>query len=153
MTRFVWSKEYELGIDVIDHQHQRIVDYINRVYDCLESGSSNVSEKEILLNLVDYTFSHVAFEEAMLEEIDYSEIAVHRLSHQSFSRVINDLKERVEQGEKVGKELANFLQNWLIAHIMVEDAKYVDEVNSSLAYGDPLAEPGQTRQAHWKDIQ
>ncbi|MGY8776190.1 hypothetical protein [uncultured Spongiibacter sp.] len=32
MSRFVWSPEYELGIEVIDHQHQRIIEYINQIY-------------------------------------------------------------------------------------------------------------------------
>ncbi len=132
MTHFVWSSEYELGIDVIDLQHQRIVDYINRIYTIVDAGSDDAELSEILTHLVDYTFSHLAFEEAMLEEIGYGDFHAHQLGHRAFSQLIEKLQQRADNGENVGRELATFLQDWLITHIMVEDAKYVDAVSASL---------------------
>ena len=69
MSRFVWSPEYELGIEVIDHQHQRIIEYINQIYDARRRAAAQDSLAAILPNLVDYTLSHFAFEEALLEEV------------------------------------------------------------------------------------
>ena len=137
MPHFIWSKEYELGIQVIDHQHHRIIDYINRVYDVLDSVSGEVVLDEILNDLVDYTFSHLAFEEAMLEEIGYEDFHAHQLTHSTFTRLINQLQKRAQQGEAIGAELAAFLQDWLISHIMAEDAKYVEAVRSTVLFNEP----------------
>lgn len=133
MPHFVWSSEYELGISVIDSQHRRIIDYINQVYATMEREQNPKVINRILTDLVDYTFSHLAFEEAMLEEIGYSEYHAHKLTHRTFGKLIDNLRQRAEQGEAVGVELAAFLNNWLISHIMVEDAQYVDAVKVHLA--------------------
>lgn len=143
MSHFVWSSEYDLGIEVIDQQHKRIIDYINRVYEALDGESSQQEINAILKYLVDYTFSHLAFEEAMLEEVGYQDFAAHQLTHKTFSQLINHLQRRAQQGEAVGSELATFLQDWLIAHIMVEDAKYVEAVRATLLSNDTA------RHRHW----
>ena len=132
MAHFVWSSEYELGISVIDSQHKRIIDYINRIDDVLNDHTSQEEMNDILTNLVDYTFSHLAFEEAMLEEIGYEDFHGHQLTHKTFTRLIENLRQRAVAGEAVAAELAAFLRNWLITHIMAEDARYVDAVNEYL---------------------
>ena len=132
MPHFVWTSEYELGISVIDSQHKRIIDYINRIDDILTEHTSQSEMKDILTHLVDYTFSHLAFEEAMLEEIGYQDFDAHQLTHKTFTKLIENLRQRALQGEPVGAELAAFLKNWLITHIMSEDARYVDAVNAYL---------------------
>ncbi|WP_172838733.1 hypothetical protein [Solemya velesiana gill symbiont] len=32
---FEWDDAYNMGVDVIDHQHRRIVDYINTLYQAI----------------------------------------------------------------------------------------------------------------------
>ena len=132
MPHFVWSSEYELGISVIDSQHKRIIEYINRVYDALDNEPNSEMISDVLTHLVDYTFSHLAFEEAMLEEVGYQDFDAHQLTHKTFSKLIDNLKKRAAQGEAVGAELAAFLNDWLISHIMSEDAKYVPAVKAHL---------------------
>ncbi|MBA55144.1 MAG: hypothetical protein CMK89_11880 [Pseudomonadales bacterium] len=132
MPHFVWSSEYELGIPVIDAQHKRIIEYINRIDDVLSNDTSQEAMNAILTNLVDYTFSHLAFEEAMLEEIGYEDFHGHQLTHKTFTRLIENLCHRARQGEPVAAELAAFLRNWLLTHIMSEDARYVEAVHEYL---------------------
>lgn len=132
MTNLVWSKEYELGIDVIDRQHQRIVHYINQVYDAAQNGAETQQLQVVLHNLVDYTFSHFAFEESLLEESAYTDLQAHKLTHENFSQLIDTLKQRFDQGEAVASELASLLQDWLINHIMNEDVAYVQQVKQTL---------------------
>lgn len=138
MPRFIWSAEYELGIDVIDQQHQRIVDSINRIYDLPAAARQFETIKSLLSDLVDYTLSHFAFEEAMLEEVDYPDFQEHQLSHQHFSQLIHAMKRRCDAGEQVAVELAEFLQHWLIAHIMADDAAYAGLVKQRLLGVDPV---------------
>lgn len=134
MARFDWSSKYELGVEVIDHQHQRIVHYINQLYAVPPSQQDKEAVYEVLNNLVDYTLSHFVFEEALLEEVDYSELAQHQQLHQNFSHLIDDIRGRFERGEAVSNQLAGLLQDWLISHIMTEDRKYVPLVQQQLLH-------------------
>ncbi|MFA7552773.1 MAG: bacteriohemerythrin [Spongiibacteraceae bacterium] len=140
MTCFIWSEEFELGIDIIDHQHQRIVAYINQTYAISSSNHSALGStdvKTILASLVDYTLSHFAFEEALMEEAEYPDLSEHQLAHHQFSELIENFKLRFEQGEDVSQQLARVLQHWLIQHIMTEDKCYAELVKQKLLGIEP----------------
>ena len=132
MQRIEWSDEYELGIDVIDAQHQRIVDYINRLVD-LGDNADRRKIAEILDNLIDYTFSHFAFEESLMEEAGYEFIYVHQNTHEAFTRRLQELYERFKNGEDVGLELGEMLQTWLFDHILSDDRSYATQVRTRFA--------------------
>ena len=132
MPKLLWSPEYELGLEVIDNQHQRIVNYINDIYDLADNAESQDQLKQVLNNLVDYTLSHFAFEESLMEEALYADLQEHQLVHQNFSHLIEGLQQRFNQGEAIAHELATLLQEWLIKHIMTEDVAYVGIVKENL---------------------
>jgi hemerythrin len=134
--KIIWSKEYELGIRVIDAQHQRIVEYINEIY-VLSERDARADVSEVLQSLVDYTFSHLAFEEAMLEDVDYSDLVEHQIAHRTFGKQVETLQKRFKQGEDVAIELAEFLRNWLLEHILTEDAAYCEIVKTKLLKIEP----------------
>ena len=51
-----WVPEYNTGIDVIDDQHRRILDYINEIVE-ISDGTDRARVKQILDNIIDYTQS------------------------------------------------------------------------------------------------
>lgn len=51
-----WVPEYNTGIDVIDDQHRRILDYINEI-DAIDVNTDRERVKQILENIIDYTHS------------------------------------------------------------------------------------------------
>lgn len=126
----IWSSQYELGIEVIDNQHKRIVEYINQIHELSHSNSGDVSE--VLHNLVDYTYSHFAFEEALMEEAGYPALTEHQFTHRTFIKQIETLKQRFNQGEQVAQELAAMLQHWLLNHIQEDDSSYSSLVKSNI---------------------
>jgi hemerythrin len=130
--KIVWSSRYELGIEVIDNQHKRIVEYINLIHDLSESDTSKGTLDEVLHSLVDYTYSHFAFEEALMEEAGYPDIAEHQLTHQTFSRQIETLRQRFDQGEQVASDLAQMLQHWLLNHILADDTSYSRSIKENI---------------------
>lgn len=150
MPRFVWSSDYDIGIKVIDQQHQRIVDYINQVYAApkpdntsAEPSTARAALKEVLTNLVDYTYSHFAFEEAMLEEVEYTDLQEHQLTHQNFRSVVEQMRARCDGGDDVSNELAELLQKWLIQHILTDDRRYAAVIKQR------LPETPSERQLNW----
>ncbi len=127
-----WSEQYEIGIPVIDRQHQRIVDYINQLES--ENQQSPDPEKitEILNLLMDYTLSHFEFEEALMEEARYEELEEHQLSHKTFTGQIELLHQRFTNGENIAELLGQVLLEWLLQHIREDDASYAPAVRKHI---------------------
>lgn len=131
MTPIAWTAELETGIAVIDGQHRRIVDYINELQSISGSAAPEVLDR-VLNDLVDYTYSHFAFEEALMEEAGYDSLPIHRKTHEAFCERIASLKLRASAGEAVTEELVALLRNWLIRHIMNDDRSYAGLIREKL---------------------
>lgn len=126
--RIHWSPDYELGIAVIDAQHQRIVDYINTLDRLSGQPDARLGVARVLYDLIDYTESHFSFEEALMADAGFPERDQHHLGHRRFTRQIEALQRRHEEGEDVAELLLALLERWLVQHILVEDARYAEKV-------------------------
>ena len=122
-----WNPSLDTGIDIIDSQHRRIVDYINQLHDAQEKGDRD-QVGDVIEELVDYTISHFAFEESLMENAGYPYLAPHQKVHALFVRKVEKFVERFGAGEEVTEELLGMLQKWLINHIKNEDGDYVESV-------------------------
>ncbi|RLA46387.1 MAG: bacteriohemerythrin [Gammaproteobacteria bacterium] len=133
MSRICWTEDLNTNIKAIDEQHKRIVDYINQLHDMVEAGETDQGNiARLLRQLVEYTVSHFSFEESLMENAGYTSIVPHKRIHQHFVDGVSRLSDRHNNGEDVAKELLRTLKNWLVNHIKVEDAKYVDAVATSM---------------------
>ncbi|MFO7278333.1 MAG: bacteriohemerythrin [Pseudomonadota bacterium] len=141
VTRLVWTDDLNTGIDVIDGQHRRIVDYINQIHEArLRRDSRLVAE--VIEAAVDYTLSHFGFEEALMEEVGYPFARAHTKVHQLFTRRVADLQLRFRAGEDVAEELHSLLAKWLFTHIRNDDADYVSAVKSRIQHGNEARHRG-----------
>lgn len=123
MSYIQWSNELSTGIAVIDSQHKRIIHYINQLEDARALNEPGLVS-EVLVNLTDYTLSHFAFEESLMEDAGYVAAAIHTKTHDSFRDKINSYNERHNAGENVTGELSKLLNVWLIEHIANDDSSY-----------------------------
>lgn len=131
MAYLSWSDDLNTGIAVIDGQHRRIVDMINELYAAQQQGARE-GVGQVIEELVDYTNSHFAFEEAMLEEAGYVFTKAHKRVHELFIRRVEDYRARFRQGEDIGDELRSLLGRWLFGHIRNDDQNYVAAVTENL---------------------
>lgn len=142
MAKIEWTSELEIGISVIDNQHHRIVDYINQLY-----GIKGYDNREVVLlvinNLVDYTYSHFAFEETLLEEVGYPALDIHKVTHQAFCDKLDQLHKDFIAGNDVAQTLSDFLTVWLLEHINHDDVSYSALVKEKL----PIVESKDN--GHW----
>lgn len=127
--RITWSPEYELGIAVIDRQHQRIVELINTLDQLLDDPDAHLGVSRVLYDLVDYTESHFGFEEDLLQAAGFAGVDEHHGAHQNFARQISVMQRRHEAGEDVAGLLLALLERWLVQHILAEDAGYAARVS------------------------
>lgn len=136
MAHLKWTSDLNTGIEVIDNQHRRIVDYINALYDA--SLTQNRDEiAQVLEQLVEYTLSHFAFEEEMQADAGYPFVKAHQKVHQLFVRRVSEFKQRFERGEDITEPLLSLLRTWLINHIRRDDADYVDLVKKNVLKIEP----------------
>jgi hemerythrin len=131
VAHLVWTPDLNTGIDVIDSQHQRIVEYINQVHDA-RMARGKVRVGEIVDTLVQYTVSHFEFEEALMQDAGYKYTRPHKKVHELFVRRVADFQQRIRAGEDVAEDLLDLLHRWLFSHIRNEDAAYATAVKGNM---------------------
>ena len=131
VNKMKWVPEYNTGIDVIDDQHKRILDYINEI-NSMVGNTDHEKIKNILNHIIDYTQSHFTFEESLQEEADYKYRVPHKRVHDLFIKRIESYRDRFEMGQAIESELHEVLSKWLINHIQHDDADYVGAVKENM---------------------
>lgn len=123
MSYWFWDASLSVGIDVIDGQHRRIVDYINEL-DVARTNDDQEKITQVLEGLVDYTRTHFAFEEDMMQQAGYPLSASHKRVHDTFVTHIERYVAQHESGKDVSRKLMSELQIWLTNHIRNDDRDY-----------------------------
>ena len=123
-----WVPDYNTGIDVIDDQHKRILDYINEI----DANTERARIKQILDNIIDYTQSHFTFEESLQEEAGYKYRVPHKRVHDLFIKKSESQRDRFDLGQSIESELHEVLSKWLINHIPHDDVDYVGAVKENM---------------------
>ncbi len=135
MAHIEWNSSLDTGIEVIDNQHRRIVEYINKLDDTRAKHDMDEVGK-VLDELVDYTMSHFTFEESLMEESGYPFINAHKKVHQLFAKRVGEYLQRFKMGEDITEELLNTLRAWLINHIKNDDNDYAEIVRDKMHLGE-----------------
>lgn len=131
MAHLLWKKSYDTGIHEIDIQHQELLNYVNQLDDA-RSRKSRTEVKNVIEGMADYTISHFAFEEALMEQANYPYVGPHRHVHKTLIDRVNGFTERFENGEDISEEFHALLRRWLINHIQRDDAAYIKPVRAHL---------------------
>ena len=123
-----WRDAMTTGVAGLDNDHKRLIVLINIVEVAL-TESSTEAISNALTELLEYVAAHFAREEAVFTAINYPGIVAHKKLHQDLTAKARllDAKFRSsktdEERRKVGSVLNNFLQDWLVNHILKEDLK------------------------------
>ncbi len=121
-----WSKKYELGITLIDKQHQKWFQFINKLFVALIEKYDAAETSAILQELLNYTEYHFGFEERYFEEFGYENKEKHEEKHREFIETLKKVTEDYLSSEVVIFKLILYLMEWVQQHVLVEDRKYRD---------------------------
>lgn len=125
------QKQYGLDIPLIDEQHKRLVEIINKLFNSLLNGNLNNEIPEILKELIDYTHYHFKAEEDFFHIYYYPKTQYHEAEHNTFLIKMQEMQEKAKQNiNVVSFELMQYLKDWLLNHILVSDKKYVPFLKS-----------------------
>ena len=125
-TQFVWQEEFNIGVDIIDKEHQRLFKIINKLFAFKKEGkNSEFACQEGIKFFKGHAVKHFADEEAYMTSIHYEGLAQHRQIHKGFrENTLPALEQELEQTEYSQEAMEHFLgvcAGWLIGHTLTED--------------------------------
>ena len=124
---FPWNHNFETGIELIDTQHKRLVELLNKLVNHLGSQSDSGGLGEIFDELKAYTVVHFQCEEVIwhneLGDAEWEES--HRHTHTHFVDQIQRLQaeQHLRPLEQVIQDIVGFLTHWLAMHIIESDKR------------------------------
>ncbi|MGK5083529.1 bacteriohemerythrin [Bdellovibrionota bacterium FG-1] len=125
MALFEWSSRFTLGIQSIDDEHKKLVEYINQLHDGMMQGKGANVTGPILDGLVNYTVKHFKHEEELFATHAYPDTAAHKEEHKKLVAQVAEFQTKFKAGTAtISTEIMTFLKNWLTNHILGTDKKY-----------------------------
>ena len=122
MALLTFDKSYSVGAQLVDEQHTGLFDALDELHLALLKGKTNAVVGSLMQDLLAYTRSLFAAEEAMLAKGQYPGLAEHQLQHRKLITQVAEYAERYKRGEAaLSPPLINFLRDWLTRHIRRED--------------------------------
>ena len=125
-TSFTWQSDYEIGIEEIDREHKAIIDSYEKLYQYMKSGRGHEYYNEMIDFLEKYVNDHFAHEEAFQASIGYDKRSEHARYHLAFKEQIGNMINTHKEREVTNLDLIKFnlfIKDWLLHHILLEDAK------------------------------
>lgn len=125
-TQFVWREEFNIGVDTIDKEHQRLFKIINKLFAFQEEDkNSQWACQEGVKFFKGHAMKHFADEEAYMTSINFEGFEQHRLVHKEFrENTLPALEQELEQTGYALDAVNHFLgvcAGWLIGHTLTED--------------------------------
>jgi len=132
MQKIEWNSSFNIGIEEIDTDHQRFVALSNDFYDAILSNASSEELMRFLETIEQYAAEHFTREEALMLQYSFSELEAHKRSHQSFKNIIHNFKHTyIQNSDKEQlKELHEEIVSWILEHIVEEDIKLAQLIQS-----------------------
>ena len=126
MAKVQWTPALETGIPFVDADHRVLVGLLNQADENIAQFEETATLGSVLNALNDYTIYHFAREETMLMACGYSGLDDHRNTHARISGQVAEIfrKFRQNPASVEGKEVRDFLQQWLVEHILTHDFAY-----------------------------
>ncbi|MFZ5981389.1 MAG: bacteriohemerythrin [Candidatus Zixiibacteriota bacterium] len=124
MSLINWDENFSIHNEKIDNQHKRLIAIINQLHDAIVNGNAKDVLGNIISDLYDYAKVHFSSEEALFEKYNYSKIEEHKKSHRILCLSVERYQDMFYKNKLSVNEFANFMANWLIDHLMVEDREF-----------------------------
>ena len=121
-----FKDEYRIGVEQLDLEHEKLFEIADKAYTVLMD--EYVHDKydyigEILNELRDYSVTHFQHEEEYMASINYRKLLSQKVEHQDFIDKVSayDFSQIDENQKDAILEILEFLNEWLIDHILKSD--------------------------------
>ncbi|MGQ9366015.1 bacteriohemerythrin [Azospirillum sp. A39] len=131
MSLIAWNDAFSVGIREFDDAHKRLMALLNQLWDANEARHGADVLGPILDELIAYTTSHFAEEEALFRKWNYPVLHHHHALHGKLTATVLDLQAKFARdgAAVISDEAFDFLRDWLVKHILGEDMLYKSYFN------------------------
>ncbi|MBC7907677.1 MAG: hemerythrin family protein, partial [Rhodospirillaceae bacterium] len=128
MALIDWSERLSVHVVEFDQDHQKLIAILNNLWEASEERRGYEIIVSLLDELIEYTRTHFAREEEMFARWNYPGAAKHMEAHRKLIAMAGELQAKFAQegSETVADEVFEFLRDWLIRHILGDDAAYAN---------------------------
>ncbi len=124
--QLVWKDEFNIGIKIIDDEHQRLFHIISKLFTLTGDGTkSRRACQEGIKYFKTHALKHFEDEEKYMELIGYEEIEMHKRLHRDFrENSLPTLEKELSREDYSPSSVEHFLAvcaGWLIGHTLTED--------------------------------
>ncbi|NNF77436.1 MAG: hemerythrin family protein [Rhizobiales bacterium] len=125
MSLIEWKKDFETGVEDVDHEHQELVDLINALHATLEADADEDTVADFLGEVFARISAHFALEETMMRKHAYDEYAAHKADHEALLDDIRDIMDAHAAGEYTdyANALSEAVRDWFVNHFKTKDAR------------------------------
>lgn len=152
MSAIQWNGHFELGLNEIDAQHQRLVTLINGLSLALSDARPLPEVDAMLDRLEAYADEHFQLEEAIMASSTLPAAAQQRhcAEHSAFLGRIAEIRRCQVEQPVFAAEMLDFLNTWFVAHILETDRQLVGAMASEAGpaateAAEPFAVPRAVR--------
>mgnify|MGYP000152574923 CR=1 FL=1 len=128
-------EEVQTGISLLDRQHERYFDTVERVLQlCREQNLEPQTIEDLLIRVREYAVDNFDTEEYLMTLENYPEYEEHKAKHDFFKDRIEAFAPRIEGGQlqestNLAKELYALLVDWFNTQIKDDDMKLAHFLN------------------------
>ncbi|MBE6449844.1 MAG: bacteriohemerythrin [Alphaproteobacteria bacterium] len=129
MPLATWRDSMNLNYAPLDDEHRAFLDVVNQAFMASQVDDFQMIEK-VFEKCYDYARNHFSHEEDIMERIQFPDIENHMRSHQVFIHNVSEMRQQfdvapsIDEKRKLSRKLANFLNVWLLGHIMSRDKAF-----------------------------
>ena len=132
LEKYILPEKYQTGHEGIDEQHAQLFSILMGMTLLVKKPSLTVDSDmhQLLHNLQTYTQNHFKYEERIMEKMNYPDLEFHRDIHNGFVHEMltiqkNAIRRESQKLTLIG-EMAEFVRDWYLKHVLIEDKRMVD---------------------------
>jgi hemerythrin len=120
--KWQWDEKFLTGQANVDEQHNMLFEIINKLISVHNLENQNKESVENALSeLVKYVLYHFTEEEGVMKKNNYPDLQLHQDQHYEFESTILSFGIRFKNGDDVTADLLQYMNGWLVEHILVMD--------------------------------
>lgn len=127
-----WSDAFLVGVDIIDEQHQKLIEIINDLHGAMRKGRGKYIINKTYGDLFEYTKYHFNTENGLMliNDLHGNAILKHRSEHDNFTKTSEDLQNELQSGNtNITIPTMFFLRDWWTHHILETDKEFGKMLN------------------------
>jgi hemerythrin len=137
-----WQTVDSVGVQSLDDDHRMLLERADALIASVKSGAGKPARgrasageaesrrRDVLDDLVECAVAHFEEEERLLAQLDWPGLPAHREAHDTLLRTLLKFKADLRYGRLTPDEAAEFIADWVLAHIRDEDMQYRDYLHA-----------------------